>query len=103
MNWSEHYSLAPLDPSTFQFALEEWAIWKRWQAAFDAGKTTQETHPSLPEDQPRHAELQALLTQQLQISVGSTWKATAVFDYHANVVEWTIPDEPSLYDCTALL
>ena len=88
-DWSAHYLLTPLDADTFQSALNEWALWKRWQAAFAAGKTTQETHPTIPEDQPRHDELQKLLTHQLQIPADSTLKAKDKFDYNANIVEWT--------------
>jgi len=88
-NWAEHYGLMPLDADTFHLALEDWAIWQRWQAALEEGKTTQETHPALPEDRPRHDELQALLAQRLQIPAASTLNATAAFDYRANIVEWT--------------
>ena len=57
-NYSSHYRLMPLDADTFRWALEDWAIWKRWSAALKAGQTTQDSHPSLPADRPRHEELQ---------------------------------------------
>ncbi len=53
------------DP-TFQLALEDWAIWTRWDHAFKAGQTSQKIHPALPEDAVRHAEIKSLLADHLK-------------------------------------
>ena len=44
------FLLMPIDQETLTLALEDWDIWRRWEAAFHQGKTTQEIHPALPED-----------------------------------------------------
>src|SRR5262245_24497201 len=55
-DWT-HYRLTPISAETLALALEDWAIWKRWEAAFYAGRATYETHPALPEDRTRHDAL----------------------------------------------
>lgn len=39
------YLLTPIDAETYRLALEDWAIWERWEAAFAAGTTTQAYPP----------------------------------------------------------
>ena len=67
-DYSDLYRLTPIDQQTFRLAMENWEIWLRWRAAFDAGKVTVATHPALPEDKNRHEELKNLLQAVLQSS-----------------------------------
>jgi len=67
-DYSDLYRLTPINESTFRFAMEAWNIWRRWEAAFHAGNTSQETHPALPEDRARHEELRQVLTNALESS-----------------------------------
>jgi hypothetical protein len=85
------YLLTPLDPETYLLALEDWAIWERWEAAFAAGTTTQTTHPTLPEDQARHDALEQLLLPKLMINPNSCQRATGEFHHIGgkSFVEWT--------------
>jgi len=62
---SDTFLLMEIDHSTFELALEDWAIWRRWETAFHQGNATQETHPVLPEDRQRHEELMLLLEGRL--------------------------------------
>ena len=55
--YSNNYYLSPIDDQKLAAILEDWAIWQRWQAAFNAKQTTLETHPALPADLKRHNEL----------------------------------------------
>lgn len=86
------YLLTPLDAETYQLALEDWAIWERWEAAFAAGTTTQATHPTLPEDQARHAEIEQVLLTRLVTNQHCCRRATGEFHYIGgkSFVEWTI-------------
>lgn len=83
------YALTPLDEETFQLALEDWAIWQRWQAAFKAGTTTEATHPALPEDQERHVVLRDLLRERLRTRQDLHHVVQGTFHYGSDTrVEW---------------
>ena len=56
-DWSEVYSLTPVDPRTLELLLEDYEIWRRWLLAFDAGKVARESGPALPQDSARALEL----------------------------------------------
>ena len=60
------YRLTPVTDQVFRLALEDWAIWRRWERAFANGLTSAATHPALPEDAVRHAEIQSLLADSLR-------------------------------------
>ena len=73
------FRLTPLDPEVFELALEDWQIWMRWLAAFEAGDTTSETHPALPADRPRQEELQAALASGFASNQARAFRARAEF------------------------
>jgi hypothetical protein len=60
-DYADTFLLTPVDSETLVLALEDWAIWERWQEAFHEGHTDRATHPALPRDRPRHEEIQRLL------------------------------------------
>ncbi len=62
---AETFLLTPIDHETFSLALEDWAIWRRWETAFQQGETTRDTHPALPADRERHAEIERALVGRL--------------------------------------
>lgn len=93
--WVAHYWLTPLDADSFRLAMEQWNMWERWQAAFDAETTAIETHPTLPQDQKRYGEIEALLQQRRQAQLAAKpelrLKAKGVFYYGSeSFVEWTV-------------
>ncbi len=59
--------LSPVAPETLEIAIESWRIWLRWEVAFREGRTSEETHPSLPADSARCAELDIELADRLKI------------------------------------
>jgi len=61
------FLLQQIDEKTFDLAMEDWAIWCRWERAFHSGQTTQDTHPALPEDRARHQQIEELLSEKLRI------------------------------------
>ena len=63
----DRFELSPAAPDVLELALEDRAIWLRWREAFDAGRTTVETHPALPADARRHADIAAVLRRALAI------------------------------------
>src|SRR5262245_49135192 len=55
--YEDLFQLRPVDELTFRLALEQWAIWVRWEAAFYAGTTTVNAHPALPAERARYDEI----------------------------------------------
>lgn len=73
------YRIGPVTDEVLELALEDWTIWKRWEAAFHQGLTTTETHPALLEDRSRHLELEQLLQTALVLDDNTTRDVGAVF------------------------
>lgn len=67
IDYSDSFLLAPLDAEAFQFAMEDWAIWQRWELAYHTGKADLSTHPALPHESERHQELESILEKMLVI------------------------------------
>lgn len=67
-DYSDLFVLKPIDQQTLALALEQWTIWRAWEAAFQRGEKTQETHPALPGQDRRYAELDAQLRARLAAS-----------------------------------
>ena len=63
---SDTFLLMPIDEATLALALEDWAIWQRWEDAFHRGIADRESHPALPSDRERHEELKDLLVGRLR-------------------------------------
>lgn len=78
-DWSDILLLAPVGEETFQLALENWDIWKRWERAFYEKRVAQARHMVLPEDEQRFQELQKLLEGKLTINTSDAIKVRAEF------------------------
>jgi hypothetical protein len=92
--WSEFFLLRPLDAETFALAMEDWEMWLRWEKAFKEGKTTQETHPVLPEERHRHEKLKSILAERLVVISETSIRATAEFVYgQPTKVKWHIVND----------
>lgn len=63
--YSNLFRLTPIGEETFRLALEDWEIWQRWEHPFHAGEAAINTHPALPKDARRHAELKRILDKVL--------------------------------------
>lgn len=57
----DRFRLWPIDDAVLALALEDWAIWRRWEKAFHAGEAPHGSHPALPADRARHEALTGLL------------------------------------------
>jgi len=76
---ADTFLLMPVDADTLALALEDWAIWRRWETACHQGETTQQTHPALPEERSRHEELERLLDGRLSVDPARAVRASAEF------------------------
>jgi hypothetical protein len=65
-DYTNLYRLAPVAPDLFALAMEDWAIWKRWERAFHAGEATKDSHPVLPDERARHLEIKTTLDDRLK-------------------------------------
>jgi hypothetical protein len=70
--WSEQlddylptFLLKAISQSTLIEVLEQAQIFRDWEAAFHRGEVEQDTHPGLPGQNPRYAELEATLKAKL--------------------------------------
>ena len=73
------FLLWPISGAALKLALEEWAIWRRWEDAFHAGLVDESTHPALPDDRPRYEELAAQLTAAVRENQAHAIIATGEF------------------------
>jgi hypothetical protein len=73
------FELSPIAPITLSSVLEDWSIWRRWEEAFYAGHTSQDTHPALPEDRARHEELKPIVERALTIDQSQRRVAKGLF------------------------
>src|SRR3954452_5500492 len=78
-DWDPYYRLFPVDDEVFALALEDWALWERWQDAYYAGETPYATHPALPADAARHAEIAPVIEAVLETPPASCRLALAEF------------------------
>jgi len=78
-DYARTFLLRPISRKAFEAALEDWTIWLRWEEAFHAGDTTEQSHPALPEDRSRHEELKAILAAELRTLKGPSLRANATF------------------------
>lgn len=76
---ADRFELSPVSREVLEMALEDWAIWLRWEAAYSAGRVPLESHPALPPDRARDEELAPLLTRAMEIDPARRRVATGEF------------------------
>ncbi|WP_400193756.1 hypothetical protein [Hymenobacter sp. B81] len=73
------FKLSPISEEVFKQEIEQWALWRKYEAAFHAGQIGIEQHPFLPEDRERGEELKKQLEYQLVINEQNFMIAQAEF------------------------
>jgi hypothetical protein len=101
--YSELFELCPVDEETLRLALEDWEIWLRWDDAYKAGVVGLSTHPVLPNERARHAEIEPVLAARLAALPRPSIRAKGVFrptPSHTSAdggrwmeVQWTVSDD----------
>jgi hypothetical protein len=100
------FKLSLISKEAFEQEIEQWALWRKYEAAFRVGQIGTEHHPFLPEDRERGNELKRQLEHQLVIDENNILIAQAEFlgldeqikqaDGAEFEVRWTIlPAPPS--------
>jgi uncharacterized RDD family membrane protein YckC len=78
-SYASTFRLSPVTPEVLALALEDSAIGERWWIAFQEGLTTEETRPALPEDRPRHDDLQGLIGDRVRIDPANSVRVLGEF------------------------
>jgi hypothetical protein len=65
-DYSDLFTLAPVDDETFALALKAWAIWREWEASFHAGAVTQDSHPGFKGNNSIYDGYKAELKERLE-------------------------------------
>lgn len=60
-DYLETFMLTHVIVKASALAIEQWSIWRQWELAFHRGAAPSETHPAIPNQHPRYAELDATL------------------------------------------
>lgn len=77
--YGDIFRLAPVTPELMALAMEDWAIWRRFEDAFRAGQASIADHPALPAERSRHDELRALIGDRLQLAEDQGFLRRGVF------------------------
>jgi hypothetical protein len=77
-DYADTFTLAPVSAEVLSLALEQWTIFRGWEAAFHRGEVSEETHPGLPGQNERYSELEAVLSEQVKASA-ATIRSIAIF------------------------
>ena len=95
----DHFDLSPIDPTLLPLVLEEWEIWLRWQAAFQAGQAAEDTHPALPEDRARYEAVHPVVRRCLAVLAGRAIRVRGTFrpagDGDGTEVQWERIAQPT--------
>ena len=78
-DYSNTYSLSPIDADTFALVLQQWTIWQKWEVAFHTGQVSSESHPGLGGRDLRYDQLQALLQARIDALPASSSSVQAQF------------------------
>jgi hypothetical protein len=78
-DYHDTFVVSPIDPELLRLVLEDWEIWMRWRDASERGETTIATHPALPQDRPRHDELNQLIGSRLKVDLSDCKKLNGEF------------------------
>ena len=85
--YADVFLLTPIQASALVLVIERREISLRWKAAFEAGRVSLDTHPTLPEDRTRYAELQKAIDQAINDGQSHRFRARARF-LDGDTVAW---------------
>ncbi|PHY13739.1 hypothetical protein CSW58_03790 [Caulobacter sp. B11] len=80
--FTSQYRLAEASPELFDLAMESWAIWLRWAAAFQSGEVVSDAGDgfgALAEDQQRRDQLRVSIGDRLRVGESANVVARAQF------------------------
>lgn len=66
-DYADSFTLVSIDEETLDLALEQWAIWKKWEVAFHNGHRHRGSHPALPGQNEWYAELDQRIKAKMAV------------------------------------
>lgn len=87
--YGDTYFVAPIEGALLAAVLEDWEIWLRWNNAHRLGEVEMNSHPALPSDRPRHAELQQVIAGRLRVDSTTHRRLRAEFRNLEARGDWT--------------
>jgi hypothetical protein len=78
-DYSSEYDLSPVSAEFVQLAMEQWAIWKRWEEAFRTGTVSHDTHPGFGGVDQQYDELESKIDSAIAALGPAKLRATAEF------------------------
>ena len=78
-DYSETYTLIPINAETFTLALEQARLWQEWELAFHSGQVSADSHPGHGGRNLRYDELQLLLRSRISALASPSVQAVADF------------------------
>ena len=78
-DWTDTFVLTPVASDTLALALEQWTIWRRWEALFQSGKVLLDSHPGLGAQDERYDELAEVLKRRLSENSAESVRAKGHF------------------------
>jgi hypothetical protein len=89
-DYSDVHRQKPVDAEVFNLALEQWAIWLRWETAFRRGEVALETHPALPHEHERYKQLSMIVAPAVEVPKDAPIRAIGRFrSRETSPGEWT--------------
>lgn len=86
--FGDTYFLSPINEGSLLLVMEDWEIWKRWEAAFKKNETPHSTHPALPIDRKRHESIKKQIGDDLKTDPNNPFHFRAKFGQRGTTVEW---------------
>lgn len=78
-DYTDRFSLRPIDRATFELILKQWQMWRSWELAFQRGEREKSSHPALPGQDEDYAQLGIEIKSEIDSLSVAPIIATGVF------------------------
>ena len=85
--YTERFTLRPINKATMQLILKQWDIWRSWELAFHKGQRDKSSHPALHGQDETYAQLGIEIKTELETNAAAPIVAGATFRLCANQPE----------------
>lgn len=86
-DYTDMFTLRPIDNTTMRLILKQWDIWRRWELAFHSSQRDKSSHPALPGQDETYAQLGIEIKTEIETNTAEPIVASAAFRSRANQPE----------------